>query len=88
MTNICGCAELGRKFIRKNKQKVTIEDIDEAEEKIEKDKIMDIVSTQPKQHQLTLLSIFSISEITTDHIFTGDVYEVYQDYCNKIKALA
>jgi len=70
---------------RKNKQKVTIEDIDEAEEKIEKDKIMDIVSTQPKQHQLTLLSIFSISEITTDHIFTGDVYEVYQDYCNKIK---
>ncbi len=70
---------------RKNKQEVTIEDIDEAEEKIEKDKIMDIVSTQPKQHQLTLLSIFSISDIAKDHIFTGDVYEVYQDFCNKIK---
>lgn len=70
---------------RKGKLKIEIEDIDDAEEKIEKDKVLDIVSNQPKQFQLTLLAILSISEIAKDSIFTGDVYELYKESCMTIK---
>lgn len=70
---------------RKNKNFISVEDIDDAEEKIEKDKVLDIVCTQPKQFQLTLLAIFSISDIAKGQIFTGDVYEVYKDFCLSIK---
>ena len=69
---------------RKNKFSIGIEDIDEAEEKIERDKVLDIVHTQPKQFQLTLLSIFDVCEISNGPVFTGDIYEVYKDLCIKV----
>ena len=47
---------------------------------------MDIVATEPKQFQLTLLSIiFLIETHGIDKIFTGDIYNVYQDICRKTK---
>ena len=46
---------------RKNKLKIDIKHLDEAEEKIERDRIVDIITTQPKQSQLTLHSIFSLN---------------------------
>ena len=67
---------------RKNKTKVDINHIDEAEEKIEKDRVLDIVHTQPKQFQVTLLAIFSTSK-KNERLFTGDVYEIYKDICIK-----
>lgn len=71
---------------RNNKQSFDIEDIDGAEEKIERDKVLDLVHTQPKQFQLTLLAIFEISNSVDDGnpIFTGDIYEVYKDFCKKV----
>ena len=69
---------------RKNKQIITIEDIDEAEEKIERDKVLDIVHTQPKQFQLTLLSIFDVCNLSAGPMFTGDIYEVYKTFCSKV----
>lgn len=69
---------------RKNKKIVDIGDIDEAEDKIEKDKVLEMVSTQPKQFQLTLFSIFLISEKTTGPVFTGDIYDVYKDLSAKV----
>ncbi|MBI2652985.1 cell division control protein Cdc6, partial [Candidatus Woesearchaeota archaeon] len=68
---------------RKNHKKITIEHIDEAEEKIDRDRITDIVSTQPKQHQLVLYSILSIQPERNKSIFTGEVYELYKSLCNK-----
>lgn len=68
---------------REGGQKVTLEYIDKAKEKIEKDKILDIVSTQPKQFQLVLLSIMSLTEKNKQKIFTGDIYDTYQDYCRQ-----
>lgn len=71
---------------RKNAKKVTIEHVDEAEEKIDRDRIIDIVATQPKQYQLVLYSIISIKPSTTNtsnNLFTGEVYEVYKSLCNK-----
>jgi cell division control protein 6 len=52
-----------------------------AESKIEKDRIMDIVLTQPKQHQLVLYSIIKISEGKKKVIFTGEIYEYYKARC-------
>ena len=60
---------------------VGIKHLDHAEEKIERDRILDIVSTQPKQSQAALLSIFSLDK--GKQLFTGDVYDVYKDYCNE-----
>ena len=49
-------------------------------------KILDIVSTEPKQFQLTLLSIILLIESRSiDKIFTGDIYNAYQDICRKTK---
>ena len=66
---------------RKNKQLIGIEDVDDAEEKIERDRILDIVNTQPKQFKITLSSIFNICLNNDKKIFTGDVYEIYKDLC-------
>ncbi len=66
---------------RKGKNKVGIEELDEAEEKIEKDRIIDIVITQPKQFQAVLYSILVISESVKTNIFTGDVYNFYKQVC-------
>lgn len=65
---------------RKNSTTVVIKHLDDAEEKIERDRVLDIVNTQPKQFQLTLFSILTVSSQTPKGpIFTGDVYEIYKD---------
>jgi cell division control protein 6 len=71
---------------RNNTSKITLKDIDFANEKIEKDKILDIVKTEPKQFQLTLLSIMNLVEKNKlEEIFTGDVYNTYQELCSETK---
>lgn len=69
---------------RSNKTTITLEDIDAAEEKIECDKVIDTIHSQPKQFQLTLYSLLSISEQKKKSIFTGDIYGVYHDLSIKI----
>ena len=65
---------------RKNKPKVGIIHLDEAEEKIERDRVVDIVKSQPKQSQVVLYSIFNLN--TNDKaLFTGDAYGIYKDKC-------
>ncbi|MFA5992350.1 MAG: orc1/cdc6 family replication initiation protein [Candidatus Pacearchaeota archaeon] len=72
---------------RGNSTKVTLKDIDLANEKIEKDKILDIVKTEPKQFQLVLLAILQLEEARKlDEIFTGDVFNSYQILCEKTKS--
>ena len=69
---------------RKGQEAVMINNIDEAEEKIERDRILDIVKTQPKQFQATLFSILSIKKSKRGMILTGEVYEFYKSVCLKI----
>ncbi len=77
--------------------KITTKHIDEANNKIERDKILDIVETEPKQFQVVLQAIIDLEEGKNDlrrqkklfddsdgKIFTGDVYNVYQDLCKRI----
>ncbi|MBI2656030.1 orc1/cdc6 family replication initiation protein [Candidatus Woesearchaeota archaeon] len=68
---------------RKNSDKITIEHIDLAEQKIDRDRIIDITSTQPKQYQLVLYSIISSQTQKNTNIFTGEVYELYKSLCSK-----
>ncbi|MFA5953689.1 MAG: orc1/cdc6 family replication initiation protein [Candidatus Pacearchaeota archaeon] len=68
-------------------KKISFKHIDEANNKIEKDKILDIVASEPKQFQLVLYSIFKLSEKNKEEpFFTGDVYNFYRDLCIRDKS--
>jgi archaeal cell division control protein 6 len=68
---------------RKGSQQLHIEHIDEAEEKIERDRIQDIIKTQPKQFQATLYPILLLNQ-KNKTMFTGEIYDVYKDLCSNI----
>jgi cell division control protein 6 len=61
--------------------KVQIDHIDLAEDKIERDRVLDIIEQQPKQQQAALQAIITLSEKKPETIYTGEVYEVYQKIC-------
>lgn len=68
---------------REQRDHVSLDHIDMAEEKIERDRVYDVVATQPKQVQATIYSIL-ISE-QHDHrapIFTGEIYDRYKRICD------
>ena len=68
---------------RKNQARIKIKDIDSAEEKIEKDRVLDVIKTQPKQSQIALYSIIKICG-NGRQVFTGDVYEQYKEVCKNV----
>jgi cell division control protein 6 len=81
---------------RGNSDKILLAHIDEANNKIEKDKILDVVKSEPRQFQLVLYSIIKLSEKSgnlqtyldekkgkENLIFTGEVYNLYQKMCQK-----
>lgn len=75
---------------RDGSKNVLLKHIDEANNKIERDKILDIVKSEPKQFQFVLYSIiYLIEKQKNEPIFTGDVYNFYQDLCmrNKLEVL-
>ena len=67
-------------------KRVELRHIDLANGKIEKDKILDVIETEPKQFQLVLMSIIQLLESKkVDKLFTGDIYNLYQELCKKTK---
>ncbi len=73
---------------RSNSEKITVDFIDKAEEKIERDRVIDIVSTQPKQFKITLFTILQVSDEYTKNgenqdFYTGDIYGLYKENCVK-----
>lgn len=70
---------------RDNSLKIHSKYIDEANEKIERDKILDVIKSEPKQFQLVLTSIIQLSERPNAHLFTGEVYNAYREICIKNK---
>jgi archaeal cell division control protein 6 len=67
---------------RESSKIVKLQHIDSANSKIEKDKMLDVIEYQPKQFQLVLLSIMNLSDDKSfDRIYTGDIYNKYQDIC-------
>jgi len=75
---------------REGNNKINLKYIDLANKKIERDKILDIVETEPKQFQIVLYSILKLSERIkknnrNEKIFTGDVYNYYQGVCEQTR---
>ncbi len=72
---------------RDNSKKILMKHLDEANTKIERDKILDVIKTEPKQFQYVLHSIITLAEKSNGSpVFTGDVYGFYEDVCMKNKA--
>ncbi len=84
---------------RENSKKILLKHLDEANNKIESDKILDIISSEPKQFQYVLHSIIELSKKSkntlsnylgkkqnNEPIFTGDVYNYYKEVCLKNKS--
>ena len=73
---------------RNCEEKVTINHVDIAQEKIDMDRVLEIVKAQPKQSQLVLYSIIQLAEKSKE-IQTGEVIDNYQELCIKhgLKAL-
>jgi len=69
---------------RKGCQFVEIKHIDEAEDKIDKDRLNDITLNQPRQFQVVLFSILQLAT-KRPQIITGEIYSIYEDTCKKIK---
>ncbi|HJX50886.1 MAG TPA: orc1/cdc6 family replication initiation protein [Candidatus Nanoarchaeia archaeon] len=71
---------------RDSSNKILQKHIDEANNKIERDKILDVIKSEPKQFQFVLYSIITLAEQKKDEpIFTGDVYNLYLDTCSRNK---
>jgi len=77
---------------RDGSKRVLLKYIDEANNNIERDKILDVIRSEPRQFQLVLHSIIELSErkgkkkeSKEETIFTGDVYNSYQDLCGRYK---
>jgi archaeal cell division control protein 6 len=84
----------GEIAVRGGDEKVELKHIDAANEKIEKDKMLDIIESEPTQFQLVLRAIMDLDRDKkagqkklngNSAIFTGDVYNMYQDICERTK---
>ena len=69
---------------RSGSKRVNIEHLDDAEKRIETDKVINAVINQPKQFQSVLYSILLISP-QKNKFFTGEIYEVYKKICQQTK---
>ena len=67
---------------RQDKETIDLSCLDMAEEKIERDRVFDIIKTQPKQFQAVIYSIFAIRN-NGKSVFTGEIYEFYKELCMK-----
>ncbi len=68
---------------RQDNVKVSMSHLDQAEDKIERDRILDLVATQPTQFQVTLFSILGACS-SKQGVFTGEIYSLYEKYCSQI----
>jgi len=69
---------------RESSEQVKIKHIDKAEDKIEKDRMIDMVKTQPKQFQAVLYVVLQLCKKQKKNIYTGDVYNQYRKLSSMI----
>jgi len=68
---------------RDGDEKVTVEHVRRAHEKIEQDKMVEVIRTLPTQSKLVLYSIVVLSERMPRSIVSGEVYSVYRELCSQ-----
>ena len=67
---------------RKGSEKIELDHLDEAEHKVEADKVINSVINQPGQFQYVLYSILNIAP-EKNSFYTGEIYAVYREVCKK-----
>jgi cell division control protein 6 len=67
---------------RNAEDKVKVSHVDMAHEKIDMDRVIETVKTQPRQSQAVLYTIIRLSE-NNKEVHTGDIYDHYQELCRK-----
>jgi len=76
---------------RRGDYRVTEKHVDMAEEKLDMDRVIEIVKTQPKQSKIVLYSILSLTMLGNNgkEVSTGEVYNLYEEICkrNRVKIL-
>ena len=70
---------------RKDDATLGLKHLDVAEENIEKDRVLELVRTQPKQHQAALYAIMNVCGQKANGVFTGEIYDGYQKICEQTK---
>ncbi len=68
---------------RSGKDKITEEDVDLADQKIDLDHIIESVRSLPRQSQAVLYSVMKLTEEGFEKILTGDVFDRYKDLCKR-----
>jgi cell division control protein 6 len=63
-------------------EKVSVRHVDIAQDKIDIDRILEIVKAQPRQSQAVLFSIVELAE-NNKEIQSGEVFDSYQETCKK-----
>jgi len=72
--------ELGE---REGVETITVEHVRQAFQKIEQDKMVEVVRTLPTQSKLVLYSVVLLGEREARKIVTGNVYNVYRALCRQ-----
>jgi len=70
---------------RRDEKTLALAHLDIAEETIEKDRMLEVVRTQPKQHQAALYAILNVCGQKAGAVFTGEIYDWYQKICEQTK---
>jgi len=80
---------------REGSKKISLNYIDAAKEKLERDRMLEIIEGEPKQFQLVLYAIMGLDEKRQKEklkekdssyaMYTGEIYNTYQGICEKLK---
>jgi len=70
---------------RQNAKKVTEPHVRVAKDKIEQDRVSEVIKTLPTQSKLILYSVYLIEKYMPGEIITGDVFNIYKDLSNILK---
>ncbi|MDY6774058.1 MAG: cell division control protein Cdc6, partial [Candidatus Nanohaloarchaea archaeon] len=69
---------------RSEAETVTKSHVDRAQEKIERDRVVETVRSQPKHSKLVLYTILEMADGEDDEVATGDVYTEYKELCDEV----
>ena len=76
----------GEIAVREGSKMINIQHIDAANSKIERDKMLDIIESEPAQFQLVLYAIMELDNTKGEElIYTGDVFNTYEEVCKKTR---
>ena len=71
---------------RDNAELVTEDDVRRAQDKIELDRVVEVVRTLPTQSKLVLYAIILLEKHGVRNVNTGEVFNIYKRLCNEIEA--